>query len=237
MLYRTADRATTLAFDLVVDGDFVVPDGDVTFEVQDAAGTSLETGTVIPLPGQNRISVPISAATNLVTPPDRPYRAVMITYDVNGQERSQVEVYRLTPWALIPISMDEVRGVLSLSSSELPDRDIDLTHAYFDLQDRTGLSIPTVLAADAAQATAICQALRYHAALQVIDTLELRALHKEQGDNIAISRFAKIDFDALRARIRAAYKAALDEVLPSDPNVDYSFSITVRPSPDPVTGQ
>lgn len=236
MNYRTAAQDAIVAVDLLVDGDLVVPDSNqVAYTVRKNDGTSVQSGTLTLAASATRAAVTVLAANNAKTL-DYEMRSVTFRWTKNSEPYEATYTYRLVPWLLIPTNPGEVRQAIGASRQELPDEDVDLIKAYYRVEGDTGQTLQTVFAASGTAAAALGEAIRFAAALDVVDTLELRVLQKEQGDNVSITRFADVDFDALRARLAAAYAKHIDAVTGATDTADFSLSVTQRPAIDPVTG-
>lgn len=236
MNYRTAGQDAVVAVDLLVGGDLVVPDANqVAYTVRKNDGTVLTSGTLTLAVNATRASLTVLAANNAQTL-DYEMRSVTFRWLKVAAPYEVTYTYRLVPWLLIPVEPAGVRHAVGASLQELPDSDVDLIKAYYRVQDDVGETLQTLFTAGDAKAAALGEAIRYAAALDVVDTLELRVLQKEQGDNVSISRFSNVDFDALRARLAAAYAKQLDLVTEATSTADFTLSVTQRPSIDPVTG-
>lgn len=236
MNYRTAAQDATIAIDLLVDGDLVKADSNqVAYNVRKNDGTSVQSGTLTLASGATSAVLKVLAANNTKTL-DYEMRSVVFSWETAGKPYEVTYTYRLVPWLLMPISPAQVRQAVGASRQELPNEDIDLVKAYYRVEADVGSDLQTIFATGATAAAALAEAIRYAAALDVVDTLELRVLQKEQGDNVAITRFADVDFDALRARLAAAYSKYLDDVTGGSDVADFSISVTARPATDPVTG-
>lgn len=234
MHYRTAAQDTTVTFDLEAEGDLVVPDGgSVSYKVRKNNGTTLATGTLTGIT-DTRVSVPVLAANNAQTL-TLELRDVSISWVTAGKAYAASYVYRLVPWLMIPVAASDVRNYFGLTEQELRDDEVDLIQAYYVAETAIGDSMATILAAGDADAIAASSLILYIACLSIIDSLELRALSKEQGDNVVMQRFSKVDFAGIRDRLVSGRAFFLAEILPAGV-IDYAISVTLRPDTDPVTG-
>lgn len=237
MYYRQAGAATSVSFDILVGGSLVSPDlNSVSYTIKNTAGTIVGSGTITLPANSTSVSVPVSAIQNTKTLAVE-YREVEVTFQFDSNTYRRALTYRLVPWLMIPVTRDRVRSYLSLTTGELKDDEIDLISAYLKAEEDIGTSLVSIFTTGDAKAAYATEAIFYAAVLQLLDTLSLRAMAKEQADNYVGARQDKIDFTGIKETVEDKYWVNVDAAAG---NVvlegDLALSAVGRPTPDPVTG-
>lgn len=240
MKYHLAGEDTTVTFDFLHEGQFVVPDqGTVTYTVRGTDGTklvdsqSVNTGT-----DQTQIQVVVSASNNQKSG-DIEKRSVVVNYQVDGHPFQMVKQYWLTDWLNFTAWPSDVRMYMGVNESELRDHEIDLTWAYFKVRREMGdnaTAFDSALDATDDSAYYANMAIIYRAVLDLIPSLQLRVAQREQDDQQAYARLNNIDFEALQRRTNNAYTAA-KRVIRGDDQLTPPTLMSVVAVDDPITGE
>ncbi|MDR3436430.1 hypothetical protein [Telmatospirillum sp.] len=221
MLNFTASTAVTIVAPFLVDSEYVVPDtGSVTYSVRDNTGTlitALTNRALTPATTATEIAVTIPASDNAVTLSTE-IRSLIVSYTVNAQPYQFVSAYRLNPWLSIAVTPADVRSKLGLSSTELPDADVNFYDTYYVLDDKLSTltataTVVVTMAASLASGTLNAKyandALIYQAALDLFPSLRARLLHKEGQGTTSYERYSGFDFDGLHDQITDLLEDAL----------------------------
>lgn len=207
--YFFAGEDVNIVLPFLVDGangpDYVVPDpGSVTYTVRGHNG--------LPISGANNVSVPTDGDDTQVS--------VNIGFPINNKtrqfERRNVEYrwtvagrsYRrefnffLIDRLIYDATPNEVRERLGVNQSELPDHEIDLVAAYYQLGARIGATVLSdKLAAGTYETIRANRALVLVEALRVLPSLRLRAAKAETSGAEGFTRY-DIDWDALEKALK-----------------------------------
>lgn len=220
--------------------DTVIPDVDtVTYSLYSNAGVALiSDASVTTGPDTTQIAIIVLAANNGIGSNNFEYRTVVVTYEIDGGTRQQRYQYRLVPFINLSVSPDDVRALVGFSKNELPDEDIDLITAYFEVKDM----FPTTELADAlaasntttfaAQTMIICEAL-----IDLLPGFQFRVLQSAKSNTSSFLRVSKLDFDALISWLYGLLGDAYDVIVPpgpSDPSLGLLLAVS-HPTLDPVT--
>ncbi|WP_419902126.1 hypothetical protein [Kiloniella sp.] len=228
----------TLRFDFVELGEFISPDlNSVTYTVRDNNGVVIAT--------QNNIAVSTSEDTTEVTITipgsvnsntlNREYRFVILKYTYQGNSKVLTQQYRVTPWLNIGTSTERVRARLGVTSSELPDQDIDLYEAYFTLDEKLGDTVlNTALTSGNINADNANNTLEVVAALKAFPSLQLRIAQVDKADTHEFRRLSKIDFQQLHQTLIEKYSELVNKLSGSTETQFNLFSV-VTPT-DAITG-
>lgn len=213
-MYVLDDEAAVVAFDLLVDGEFVSPDSDeVTYSVRNAAGTVVQNGT-LSLGAEDTKAIVTVLGTNNAKATDYDYRYVRISFLYDSNSYTIEKSYRIIDWVPLAVSASDVRNFIGLGEDELPDHEIDLVDAYVKVSDENSedFTLSTILAAGDRKSYYANAAIRYRAAIEIFNTLYLRIHQSEQTDNIVVKRFSKLDIPALRRTAEKLYGQAVTAV-------------------------
>jgi hypothetical protein len=232
------DTAAVISFPIVIDGNFQPPDvGSVSYTLFDNAGAAVagHTNVNVTVDGvQTTVNVTIAGAQNgktLITE----YRSVVLSFQVGTVPYALTQRYIITDFLPHAVTQDDVRGLLGVSHEELPDHNIDLVAAYFELGNSVGLSgLSAALGAGGRTAHVANRGVAAQAALLALPGLKLRINQMEKSDADSFQRFAKIDWQQIADDLAALVTAASDVVNPAD--TENGTYITVNTPIDPVTG-
>ncbi|KGM36134.1 hypothetical protein [Inquilinus limosus] len=222
-----ADQNVTLRFDLMVGGEFVVPEiGSVVWSLN---GTSTPIGTDATT---TFVTVTVPASENAKTDAVEK-RTITVSFTYAGFGYSQRQTYLLVDEPPLLVGPDEVRAFLGFSADELADGDIDLLGAYYAVPEE----IRTALAsADAHILLQANNAVLYRSIMSFsAEALKLRVNQIEKSDQSSFQRFADIDFRALIDTATSAYNDIIDDLVPGDSTGDRSYFLLSTPA-DVFTG-
>lgn len=211
-------RDVNLKVDFTVDGEPVSPDENtVSYSLYGNNGTVIsgqENVSVSVGASATEASISLLAANNtLAAGLDIERRILLVTYDYVGQTRTETLAYRIHKLLNTSAAPEQVRAALGVSEQELPDSDIDIVSAYFELADETGATdLEEALASGTRLAAAADEAITLTAALQVIPSLRLRALQSRESDGSAASRFAKLDIFKLRSELASRLSELTEQI-------------------------
>jgi len=237
-MYVFDDESITIKIPFMLDGDFVTPDvGSVKYTIRDNSGT--------PIIGQ--IDVPVTTTTETTSvvldiagfvnakAKEVENRFVTLKYKVSGAERRIQVNYQIIDWINLTASPSQVRNALGVDGDELEDDDINLLAAYMRLkQDLGGTILVTALMAGDLTTIYANHAVALRTALDLISSLQLRVTQQERSDTSEFQRFAKVDFNKIRADIQANLDVALLGVEGKESSISPVFILSNRT--DPFTG-
>lgn len=208
-----ADVAIDVLFD---DGeDTLVPDvGSVTYTLYGHDGSVLDTGPVTTTTSTTEVAINLDAA-NLTAPEGLENRTLVVLYQTDGASRQIQIPFRLAAFVPIPVTADDARALIGVSRSELPDSEVDLLTAYYDVVDDQGTDVVSAaLVAKDSSNRALARAICVMALLNLLPSFQQRILQAVKGNTAEKSRFSKIDFDALTAWLEDLYDQAAAVLTP-----------------------
>lgn len=217
MAFRISGRDTSVTFDILVDGELVVPDqGTVTYTIRNYAGDAVsghENQPVVTDGSTTTVKIVVPAAVCTKTQ-DYDSFSVELLYEHDSHPYSQVKSFVIAPWVNFHTTPAEVRALMGSSSIEVPEDDIDLYQAYLDVDDDLGdgVTLLSVLNGGTAKTRSAGQAIALRAALNLVPTLQMRALMILQADTQRAQRFENVDFPALEQSLRTRYANMLSKV-------------------------
>lgn len=237
--YVAAETTYNYHVDFMVNGQPVIPtSASLTLTRNDGTiiagleNTELELGS-----GDNYVDIELESEANEITLTNE-IRYIDITFAYDGQTYYHSDYYFLKPSLKFPISNDEIRAILGLSASELPDEYIDKFSAIYLVQADVGEApdIQAIVADGDARLPAVLEAVRLRAAMQFMTSIQSSTMQMEQADNTLYKRFMEIDFDAMRSDLSGRYALALQQIRGDEAIVTPVISILAQGT-DAVTGQ
>lgn len=184
---------------------------------------------------QTKIDITLEAAVNGKTW-DTEFRRLEISYKVGGSDFLAVFPYMIVDRAKFPLSPADVRQEMGLSETELEDDKVDFVEAYLSVQeDIPEVDTELLFETGDTKLRALLKAIKLKACLHILPSLPLRAVQKEQADNVTYSRFAKIDWEKLEKSLTEKYLKVISEVLPSVGVTGTTVFVTASGT-DPITG-
>lgn len=229
-----AGENVSLSFDFKVDGEFVVPTS-ASYLVRDHLGNALVATTS--LTGlTTSATVQILAASNaLGSGALYENRYVLVNFIYAGKSHSMVQPYKIS--AFVPISAvpADVRRLTGLAENELPDQDIDLPTAYFQLLSSFGTDFTTALAATTALGQSAHEAVALQAAINVVSSFPLRVAQSVKAEDQQFTRALNIDWGGIEAELRRKLQQTMTSIVTSTTETLLDiFSVSVPT--DPFTG-
>lgn len=238
MNWFQAGEDLTFDIEIIVNGVPSQPDeGTVTFSVRNQSGQVIAglNQQPITVPGTTAsIRVPADANA-LADGSDTESRFVTLSYIAGGQSRQQRAAYSLHPFLPIEASEDAVRSLLGISSDELPDDDIELVPAYYDLLAENGDVFRDAFTSTNMLRGHANRALAARAALDSVPSLQLRIFQSRTSENSSFGRFAAVDFERLKSDLRDQLAAALKSVTAPTTSVVIPTLFVVSSPTDVVT--
>lgn len=234
MKYAQINSPFNYTVQFQLNGEPVSP-SSATITIVDNTGSDTSVdGVSLTIPtAATSVIFTIPADVNETTVPNA-LRYVQIAFVYLGQTHYISDVYLLRASLLMPITKDDVRRLTTMTSSELPDENIDLFAAYNELNSDLGGVLPTLIADGSEFVPQIQLALAAKAAVNSCLLLELMLMQSEQSDNTIYKRFSKIDFEAMLARLRGLYDTNL--ILISEVTVAVPTIFIAAVGTDPITG-
>ncbi|WOF44358.1 hypothetical protein KNJ79_05345 [Sphingopyxis indica] len=206
-----------LDFSQLVTFDDGAPDGDISWALYRLDGTEITSGMVTPAANAVSAVILVDGAFNLFAGGNlREMRELTWAYTTGGQTRSGSADYAIEGKVPFPVSPSGVREKLGVTAKELPDEETDLIGAYWELGS---ISSDTALAAyanlETADAYRIADGIEALAALEVLDTLQVRIAKMESSGTNEFQRGA-IDWEMLRGRLGSLVSRATDILEPAN---------------------
>jgi hypothetical protein len=129
-----------------------------------------------------------------------------------------------------------VRAFIGTDIGELPDAEIDLVAAYYDLTTLVGVTtLATALSSGTELEIRSNDAIKAIAVLRALPGVRQRMLKRAEDGTLKSERFT-IDFDRLAADAAALIARAVNEVGGVDAVAPVIF-VLAGPATDPVTGE
>lgn len=233
MIYRNG-----VAVSIPVEFATGFPDGPISWALYDETGVQLESDTVTPVEGMVSTNIVIPSEHNILAPDALSgYRDLVWSYMVgsnvvNGDERYNLEAP--VPWGA---SHDGVRAKLGINPTELPNSDISLVRAYYDLLVLMGEPDLTSYVPTPRARLALSDAVEAVAALTALPTVQMRAAIKESSGTDTYQRYPA-DWELLADSLRTM---VTDGVIILNPTFDPlagagAIFVLATPAADPFTG-
>jgi hypothetical protein len=233
-----AGIAVIVPFDILVDGNFVSPDvGTVTYTLRDNTALPVSGQTTVPVTttvNQTSVTISITSSYNSKTLTTE-NRWVDLNFQVAGKAYTLTYAYTLVDYLPIRATEADVRALIGCSYSELPDSDIDLITAFYDLADQTTVASLTAALTGGGRTSMVAnRSIAAKAAMLILPSLQLRVNLLEKSDGSSFSRFTKMDWEKLEASLSAISSEIIGVTSPSS-SASAVFLFTNLPT-DPVTG-
>jgi hypothetical protein len=228
-----AGENVTLNFDFKVDGEFVVPTS-ASYLLRNHAG--LAVGSAVTLTGlTTSASITIPAISNELTVGSLyENRFVLVSFIHNGRNHTLVQPYKIAPFMPITAVPDDVRRLVGLSEAELPDRDIDIMSAYFQLYDAYATDFSNQLVATNYKNRLANESIALQAAIDVAISFPLRVPVSVRNEDSQFARTTNIDWAGLEINLRRQLQQSLTAVISVEETIVDVFSVSIPT--DPVTG-
>lgn len=208
MKWQLSNKACTVFVEFKKDGEFVLPDaGSVKLTVRSNSGALLVNATAVPDPSSTVTTVVISQANNTITAGTTESRYVLVEFTSGTQPLTFETKYKLTDFLPITAEPQNVRGHLGVRYGELPDSDIDLYEAYYNLL-RSNSTLATALVTTDTRAMNANRAIAIACALDLIPSMSTRAAKQDSLNNATLLR-QTIDWDAIQLKLQGELAEAL----------------------------
>ena len=231
-----------VAFDLRLDEEYVTPDaGTITYTVYDNSGTVMG--------GLSNVAYPdgsVTANRVLITVPNSSHtvgagksfeqRSVELNFLYDGVPHRMLKHYYVTSRLNYRADPFEVLGMIGLKEGEVFADQVDFVRSYFLLASQltsSGSDLATLLASGTISQINANEAIKVHAALDLMTCIELKAFRKAGGDSLSFQRFEKVDFSALRAELTSRL-STLTEAISSTTTAPTVFQVVTVV--DAITG-
>ena len=240
MLTFITGEDVTVAVPLQRDGEpFLADENSVTWSLRDHTGAIALAGQ-IPLDATDTsITVLIPAAENTILAGRRFEKRFLIVKGTVEAQDFQIQVpYRITPWLNHTVTTDAVRAFIgTFAQGELPDGDIDLMSAYYDIADVVGDDVLEVALGSGGQVeTTANDAIKAAAVLRVLPGMQARLSKREEDGVMKVERFP-VDLDKIAAEARSIITRAVRLVSGVDDTATPpSLIVLTQPTPELFPG-
>ena len=235
--WAESGEATTLSFNLMQEGEFVIPDPatDVVLIIRGKTGTVLHTETRVAAGSQYSFAIPalVNTLTGLNTVEAR---FVRLKYQLGGGTHQELQIYQLSAFIPFTVTSESVRTYLGISIDELEDHEIDLLQAYHTLVGTYGSNFTTPFATEGTLSFAANKAVAIQAAVDLAVGLPQRIAQKSDAEKASFQRATKFDPYKLIARLNEELAEALAAILPTANTAVGAASFSVSGGVGPFTG-
>lgn len=214
MLTFVQGEDLTITVPLTRDGEpFVADAGSVRWSLRDHTGQTVLTNQTLPDTEDTALRIPVAASNNNISGVRQfEKRSITVRGTVDDEAFVLGVQYRLTAWLNHSVSCDAVRAFIGTDAGELPDSEIDLVAAYFEIQDVIGETALTEALDSGLRLEQIANdAIKARAVLAVLPGMQARMSKREEDGTMKVERFA-IDFDKLAAEAQRLIRLAAREV-------------------------
>lgn len=229
-----------IAVPLARDGEpFLADTGSVTWSLRRHDGTldPARTNVAFTNLSDTTLLIPVPLAANAIDS-GRLFekRTVVVRGLRGGQPFTATTQYRLAPWLNHSVTPDLVRAFIGTDLGELPDAEIDLVAAYYDLSTLIDAdTLATALSSGTELEIRSNDAIKGLAVLRALPGVRQRMLKRAEDGTLKSERFT-IDFDRLAADAAALVSRAVTEVGGVEA-VDPVLFILAGPATDLITGE
>lgn len=238
-VHPAQDISIFVLFETGVDST-AVPDTDsVAYTLYANDGTMQTTGTVSTGPSDTQTTITFDGS-NTIKDSGKLFemRTLEVRWTVDDAFFTKTIPFRIQDYIPYTVDFNSVRSLLGLARNELPDTDIDIFAAYVDLSDEFGsAALTTALTSGGKSSIAANRAIAAQCLINVLGSIEIRTLQQDKSNTAQQSRFAKIDFDVVRAWLQKLVDDA-EAIIVGVADSSYSgvTLITTLPTIDPMTG-
>lgn len=233
-----AGAAYSISFDIMQDGDYVVPDeGSVAYTLYDNTGAAVSGQTAVAVDSDattNRVTIDIASGYNTIGS-GRTFeqRTVRLSYKYQQKSYMVEDWYYVTSALNFRVSPMEVISALGIREGEVLANEVDLVQAYFKVADSVGSGFDTALSSGTISQIKANEAIKITAALSLARVIELKAFRKF-GNELSYARFDGLDFEAIRANLKDALSDALGSLDGVTASAGSLFTVTTPVNP--ITG-
>lgn len=214
MQYYPSAEAVQSNIDFIEDGEFYTPDvGSVTYTLLDNQNVAISGQTSIVVTttaSTTNVVLNIGAAYNIKSSlKDFENRTIHLKGTVGGKPFAIRSRYRLIDSALLILDPNNVRVILGVSDSELPDEDIDVFISYFKYANKYGDTFKNAFSQGDISALYAESVVYLETAINAVPALRLKVAQTESDGVVRFSRFTNIDWDSLLADLKSKLEEAL----------------------------
>ncbi len=235
--WAESGEATTLSFNLMQEGEFIIPDPatDVVLIIRDKTGAVLHTETQVAAGSQYSFAIPalVNTLTGLNTVEAR---FVRLKYQLGGGSHQEVQSYQLSAFIPFTVTSESVRTYLGISIDELEDHEIDLLQAYHTLVGTYGSNFTTPFATEGVLSFAANKAVAIQAAIDLAVGLPQRLAQKTDAEKASFQRATKFDPYKLVAKLEEELAEALAAILLTAYTAVGAANFSISGGVDPFTG-
>lgn len=238
-VHPAQDISVFVLFETGVDSTAVPDTASVEYTLYANDGTPLTYGTVTTGASDTQTTITLDGSN---TQKDSgklfEMRNLEVRWTVDGAAFVKNIPFRVQDYVPYSVDFNSVRSLLGLARNELPDNDIDIFAAYVDLRDEFGATaLTTALTSGGKSSVAANRAIAAQCLINVLGSIEIRTLQQDKSNTAQQSRFAKIDFDVVRAWLQKLVDDAQAIIVGvTDTNYTGITLITTMPTIDPITG-
>jgi hypothetical protein len=237
MKYAEANKIFNYPISFVVDGELVSPDSATITVLQNdgtVADSINEINVTVPF-DVTRVTYPISSAANSANLTSN-LRFVEVKFTYEGIEYAIKDYYQIVSGINVPVNEQDVRNLLGMTESEMPDNAINILAAYSELDNfLEDVDLGNIISTGSSLILPLQKAVKNKAAMDCALMLELLIFQSEQADNTVYKRFTNFDFKDLYNRLRLNISEALTELRQIDDPEQIAY-FTVFTDADPITG-
>ena len=229
-----AGETASFAFDFVVDGEFVIPTS-ASYTIRNHTGVAVGGASLTPT--GTTVTISIADTLNIIAA-DALFenRFVVVSFIYKGQTHTTSCTYSLTRFVPLTVGPDDVRRLTGLTRQELPDDDIDIQTAYFQLFDSFGSTFAEALTSTTFRARQANESVALQAAIDVVVSFPLRVPVLTKSEDSQFNRMASIDFAALERELRRKLQQNLTQVISTVTEATVSVFSVSSPT-DRFTGE
>ena len=227
----TAGEAATVTVPLTLHGEPFVPDSNqIHWALRGHVGSSVVASTLLTGVTNSFANIALSAPNLPLGSEARELRTLIVTGTVGGVVFSIRKSFHISGFLNYSVTEQDVRTFIGITESELPDTEIDLVEAYFDLSDQ--VDIDAFVGTEAQQRLAN-KALVAQTVINLLPGLPQLLSKKDEDGTSAVERFTP-DFEALARRAHQVRDAAVNSFRTTE--VADVILIAVATRIDPFTG-
>lgn len=239
MLWHLSGEDLTLRFDFMVDGALVVPDAaSIQLTVRGHAGVPVSPFDPQDYPSVGTsLEVTIPGAANTLTAPDTfESRFVILNFRYNGAVQVRRHSYRVSEFLPISATPADVANLLGLVEDELPEADVDLYQAYYQILMGTP-ELATALTTTSVANLLANRAIALQAALLLAPGLPARFAQSTTSADREFTRFSNLKVAEIIEKLEEELDSALADMLtPGAVEVVAPTLFIIAARTDPVTG-
>ena len=224
MRWFYAGQNVSVGIDYMVDDQFVLPTS-ATYSVRSLDGTVLVSGS-LPAAATSEPLLVDAAYNALGVGNDFEQRFVTVFFIYENQTYQFSMAYGIFSFIPMAVTPQDVRREIGLDRSELPDDEIDLIQAYFTLVSLHSTSFTDAFTEQGIRSLSANRAVALQAAIDIVESLPLRAFSLMRSEDAEMQRFSNIDFEALSNTLRNKLTSELQVAKNLTPETLLIFDLT-----------